>query len=1212
METTKKLHFEKLTPSSNGDLRVYESAIDFIFENDDIRNVAISGAYGAGKSSILLSYQNKHNQDDDPQFLHISLAHFKHDTAATKVDNSDKPGETGDSEENILEGKILNQLLHQIPSDRIPQTNFRVKKSSGKKDTWKVTALLAVLVLACLHVFNFVDWTKFVVSLPFGCIRSILRITIRPYARLVSGILIFMCGCFFLYQVIKAQKNKNLFKRLNIQGNEIEIFEESKDSYFDKYLNEVLYLFENVDADVIVFEDMDRFEANRIFERLREVNTLVNIQRKKEGKAVLRFFYLLRDDIFISKDRTKFFDYIVPVIPVVDSSNSYDQFISHLKKNDLFEQFDESFLKGISLYVDDMRLLKNICNEFLIYFNRLNTTELDHNKMLALITYKNLFPRDFSELQLNRGFVFSLFDHKAEFVQEEIEALEKKMEELRKRITLSKDELANSKTELDIIFDKKRRSGYPYYGKLNETDQAEYDERLQAIEDKADSKRQSINNELSAIEDQLHAVKNAPLAQIITRKNIDRIFSLTTTNDTGIVTTSDEIKGSEYIDLVKYLIRNGYIDETYADYLTYFYENSLSRIDKMFLRSVSDRKAKPYTYDLNSPAKILQHLRPLDFDQEEILNFKLCDYLLGQKNTRVYLQHLIEQLQNNNEYAFVAQFFAWTQHAEQFVNTFNRQWPSLFADMHAEAMFDNYQEKRYSLYSLYHCDPDTIKAIDEDAVLSDYISNSRDYLEIENPQIEKIISGFMLLDVSFLSIDYKKSNKELFHAVYENDLYLLNFENLSMILIHVLGANGIEDVKHRSYSIITSNQTSPLSARIDEDFVSYFDILTEVCDGQILDDEEAAILLLNRTDIDVQQKQHYIECLKTQITRLEDLTDQAIWEAQMAHGMLLCSEQNIMAYFQYKKVIDNTLITFINNSECALDFSDDNTGFTENQRDHLWDHVIDCNALDNSKYMQMITTLGFHYDEFNVKGIDVSKLNILIDKDIVRMEPKTLMFIRKEYPMVLPHFIQKSINTYVDMMTPELYSHSELVALLEWDVSDIVKLKLLSFDDEPMSVQDKKYSVEVQMHILQNNLMEEDLEYLYSSYDQFPGEIKAIVEDLAVENIDQVISCIRNIPQSLRGLLLEHSNIATADKVELIIAMIPTISLHDTCRYLSSIGFSEYQRILESHSRPKFEIDELNTQLLDSFVEQKWIFDYLEDEAKEGYYRIRRKEPKKN
>lgn len=49
-----------------------------------------------------------------------------------------------------------------------------------------------------------------------------------------------------------------------------------------------------------------------------------------------------------------------------------------------------------------MRLVKNIYNEFIIYFNRLNTTELDCNKMLAIITYKNLFPHDFADLQLNR------------------------------------------------------------------------------------------------------------------------------------------------------------------------------------------------------------------------------------------------------------------------------------------------------------------------------------------------------------------------------------------------------------------------------------------------------------------------------------------------------------------------------------------------------------------------------------------------------------------------------------------------------------------------------------------------------------------------------------------------------------------------------------------------------------------------------------------
>ena len=48
-----KYIFEKLTPVTDSDISVYESAIDFVFENDDVKNIALSGAYGAGKSSVL-------------------------------------------------------------------------------------------------------------------------------------------------------------------------------------------------------------------------------------------------------------------------------------------------------------------------------------------------------------------------------------------------------------------------------------------------------------------------------------------------------------------------------------------------------------------------------------------------------------------------------------------------------------------------------------------------------------------------------------------------------------------------------------------------------------------------------------------------------------------------------------------------------------------------------------------------------------------------------------------------------------------------------------------------------------------------------------------------------------------------------------------------------------------------------------------------------
>lgn len=81
----------------------------------------------------------------------------------------------------------------------------------------------------------------------------------------------------------------------------------------------------------------------------------------------------------------------------------------HIKAGGFLDRFDQSFLQRLSLYVDDMRILKNIYNEFVVYIHRLDITDLDWNKMLAMITYKNLFPRDFSDLQLDRGFVYSLF-----------------------------------------------------------------------------------------------------------------------------------------------------------------------------------------------------------------------------------------------------------------------------------------------------------------------------------------------------------------------------------------------------------------------------------------------------------------------------------------------------------------------------------------------------------------------------------------------------------------------------------------------------------------------------------------------------------------------------------------------------------------------------------------------------------------------------------
>ncbi|MDK3423206.1 hypothetical protein L6161_26260, partial [Escherichia coli] len=358
-----------LTPFSDVELGVYKNAIDFVFANNDLKNVAISGQYSAGKSSLIESYKKSHS---NIKFVHISLAHFR------SIEEAETNEPSKDINETALEGKVLNQLIHQINADDIPQTHFKVKKKI-KTNNIVINTIFTVLFIAMiLHITLFNKWEKFVSLLSEGNIKTLLTLSTKYDTLLISGFICTILSCIFIYKLIKTQKNRNVLKKINLQGNEIEIFEESNESYFDRYLNEVLYLFENVDADAIVFEDMDRFNSNNIFERLHEVNRLVNIQRDTAGhkKSTLRFIYLLRDDIFISKDRTKFFDYIIPVIPVVDSSNSYDQFITHFDGGGILKLFNERFLQGMSLYIDDMRILKNIYNEFQIYYNKLNTTEL--------------------------------------------------------------------------------------------------------------------------------------------------------------------------------------------------------------------------------------------------------------------------------------------------------------------------------------------------------------------------------------------------------------------------------------------------------------------------------------------------------------------------------------------------------------------------------------------------------------------------------------------------------------------------------------------------------------------------------------------------------------------------------------------------------------------------------------------------------------------
>ncbi|MBJ9293279.1 hypothetical protein GHT40_03085 [Citrobacter werkmanii] len=1194
-------NFQALTPINDVNLDIYEDAISFIFSRPDIKNVAISGPYSAGKSSLIESYKTKH---PSKKFSHISLSHF-----ISSTEQSDP-----NTKRLALEGKILNQIIHQISPEKIPRTKFKIKKKVFRRNVLTNTLFFLSAGVSFAHIRLFDKWQSYVNTLDNGHIKDILSFTTKQYSLLVSGPFLIVCLGFIIYKIISTQKSRNIFKKVNLQGSEIEIFEEPDDSYFDKYLNEILYLFENIGSDIIVFEDIDRFESNIIFERLREINTLANVHLKNENKKPIRFFYLLKDDIFISKDRTKFFDYIVPVIPVIDSSNSFEMFLSLFKAKNGGTIFDSNFLQGLSLYVDDFRILKNIYNEFTVYYNKLNNIELDCNKMLAIITYKNIFPKDFSELQLNKGYIYTLFDKKPEFLKTEMTVIERKISEIEIKINNIKTECLKSPEELELIYNPKIQKlrqiiSQNHYNqtivKQNQTELdyliQERDRRLESITIKENDEIDILNKKISNYKGELSDIKNRKLKEVITRENVDNIFKITSTNEIGKEELFNTIKGSEYFDLLKYLIRNGYIDETYSDYITYFYENSLNRNDKAFLRSISDKKRKDFSYTLNNPSLIVKRLQPYDYSQQETLNFDLLNHLLGSINQHaIQLKAFISQLKRNKNLIFMREYMDTECNLSRLVPLLNQQWSDFFQLMLNECIYTQQQIKSYSLNSLYLSNQDTLLKVNYNNCLSEYISEHKTYLDIEEPKIEILIEKFKCLDILFKHLSFKNSEESLFLAVYKESVYELNYHNLKELIAYEYKCTDEDKIKHQNFTILLSNASTPLYQNIYRNIEKYMTVVLENCDNSITDAEIAVIEIINNPTIDEGIKKLYIEKFNNKLSDLSKIGTSSMWSFLLDRRKIEYTAENIISYFSQYGELDESLLGFIDSEEAIkLDYSNE---IAENIKDKFFDKIIVCEQISNNKYLEILTSLDFYYDSFDIPGLQDSKLKVLIDINIIRMTPLNLEFLRTTYPNNLMYFINKNIIDYTNLQTDtSIVSYAnEILSVLELDIDDSQKEKLSMIVDTPISIKNDKYSTFFKKHILANKLDINDIPYLIENYDTLV-DLQETVLIILSGHVNEVKSNVDKLSLNLLEALIKNAHFIHDDNVELFVGQITNMNRIQIKKFLKLLDSSELSILLDKKSA-QIKVSSSNEKILKGFITNGLIKSYSRStEGPESY-----------
>ncbi|MBE7725683.1 MAG: hypothetical protein E7244_15090 [Enterocloster citroniae] len=339
------------------------------------------------------------------------------------------------------------------------------------------------------------------------------------------------------------------------------------------------------------------------------------------------------------------------------------------------------------------------------------------------------------------------------------------------------------------------------------------------------------------------------------------------------------------------------------------------------------------------------------------------------------------------------------------------------------------------------------------------------------------------------------------------------------------------------------------------------------------------------------------------------VNDISLWKPLLNNSIAMCSEDNIMEYFCAIKSLDKIIIDVINSCRTVLDFTEVLSAYGDEKAEELFDAVTICNSLENQKYKQILVSLEFTYENFDVPNISNEKLVILIDENIIKMNPKTLDFIRKNYGIQVFYFIQKHLGEYSEMMTTDHFSVEELMEILSWDIADEIKIGLLKYTNEAISIIGKNYTPAVCLYILNNNFMEENLIALFSSFDEWNDSVQNIIFTFSIKYITNIIDSTKAVSENLKQKLIHSDNLSKDIKIELFIAMLPTLKKELIKDNLSLLGLTSYLKLFDSRSRPKFEINTTNECLLTAFKENNWIYDYEENPDKDGYYKIIRKKP---
>lgn len=1210
--------FRSLVPTDDADISVYEDALNYAIKNNSISNIAISGNYGSGKSSTFLSYEKKHSE---LKTMHIELPHYK------TYNNSDFTDNNKDASLNLLENKIINQLVTQIPSKKIPLSIFHPKTKFSK--------LVQLITLVLLGLFAFS-----IVALFLGTQHNILvqKLNLVPNNHLIKfSFIYFITILFFLiYWFINFFIRGWTIKNFKLGNELLNLQVEKKEdySYFDRYMSEILYLFENSGLSIFVFEDLDRFDIPLIYERLHEINILANKRKSSRRKKPIKFVYMLKDDSFISKDRSKIFDFIIPIVPIISSNNSYELLSRFVKSLNI--KIEKSPLKKLSIFIDDKRLLDNITNEFTIYYFKLGEeSNLDFLKLLGLITYKNIFPADFANLQKNKGFVKLLLQKTTGLRNDNINKLNLSLQEQEEELDILKknkdNTLFDSITELESLYlnfsniyyigqkslndfknslealkylKKNKVSARDYYNRdINIEKQFEELQNNKEFQRRKNKLQSQIDNSIDKSQKSIGDIKNnlikeriKPISELMLAKGNDFFQDLAKTNN------YDSILKNSYFDLIPFLFRESIIDEHYYDYIEFFYEGQLSQHDRSYMRKIFENSDNldPETV-IENHDEFLSYLSVGDISKYNIINYDLVSYILLHKRyLDKYKADLITMICNNKE-TDVLNFIVNSIDSITFkirvdlLISVNSSWHSFVQDFIKSSIGDN-DKSTFIFMVLRIIDSNNLPTglwnpIDKwlqsnILVFMNTLSDKKSQAYLKNPnQIDDKLTDINILKIlrnlgcKLINIDPLSKDQIINCMKYE----IVEINIVNIYRIHELFCDYTKP--DLSYFISTFKEIKKpqivdfITEHISEILSS---VLQEV--RYYRETDKCVTDLLNSRDIAEELKLKLIDKRKEIIDDITSIENFAYLDKLATRNLFKGSSENIQYYIlKNDNDYDIKLNKIINNSKEKIVFK---ATLDKDTRIHIFDSIATTEGINVDKRCEMMSSLHRVYTNYCPENLN-EIIEELIKFNIIEISNKNILEFLKSNRKIFAAFVKKDYKNLKSVVKDiEVPSESLDYAIYDSDLEQSTKINIIN--DFTVSVKLASLNYEkafVENSLNRNLIMPKEIPELIINIDSFEAKIREKIFELANDYPEEVSSTILDKKsKSLIKALLNNERINLSVKRSLYLkAMVMNLlTFAEIEKYIDTLQYpSQFKNTLYK-GRPSVEYTEDNFKLFEA------------------------------